>query len=110
MYMTQDVAAEVRGYLKVFAALLVLTTITVAISYLPLGIKSELVIAMAIAGGKAALVALFFMHLKHERAMIYAALTFTVVLFVALFGLTLWAENYHPVGTRFAPPYQEGVK
>ena len=34
--MTHDVAAQVRGYLMVFGALLVLTLVTVAVSYLDL--------------------------------------------------------------------------
>ena len=34
--MTHDVAAQVRGYLMVFGALLVLTLVTVGVSYLDL--------------------------------------------------------------------------
>lgn len=55
------------GYALTFLALLVLSGLTLAVSFVQLGIWS-VVIAMAIAGGKALLVALFFMHLIEQRA------------------------------------------
>ena len=47
-------------------ALIVLTVITVAIRYVDLG-KANLLVALAIAGLKATLVSLFFMHLRWDR-------------------------------------------
>jgi cytochrome c oxidase subunit 4 len=96
-----DTAVEVRGYLAVFGALLVLTLITVGISYLRLPEAPAVVIALTIAAGKAALVAAFFMHLKGERPMVYWSLGLTAFLFVALIAFVFWTEGDHLFGTRF---------
>lgn len=53
-------------YLGILIALLVLTVITVAVSRFDFG-SMNLVVAMVVASIKAALVALFFMHLKYEN-------------------------------------------
>lgn len=103
--MTNDVAVQVRGYMAVFGALLVLTMVTVAVSYLQMPAGPAVTVGLAIAALKAALVAMFFMHLKHERRLIYVALTFTAVLFVALIGLTIWSEADHVPGTKFSAPF-----
>ena len=57
--------AAYRTYLTVWAVLLVLTAVTVAVSYLNLGLWNAAA-ALSIASLKAALVALYFMHLRHE--------------------------------------------
>ena len=101
--MTNDVAVQVKNYLMVFGALLVLTVITVAVSYVHLPTTPAVALGLTIAVAKAALVAMFFMHLNHERRLIYVALILTVVLFAALIGLTLWSETDHVPGTRFGP-------
>jgi cytochrome c oxidase subunit 4 len=105
--MTQpaDVAVHVRGYLLVFGTLLVLTMVTVAASYLNLPTAPTVALGLTIAAVKAALVGAFFMHLRHERAIIYAALSLTAVLAVALFSFTLWTESDHAPGTQFTAPF-----
>lgn len=70
-------------YLAVAGALLVLTAVTVAVSFVHFG-AWNLVVAMAIAATKAILVALFFMHLKYDNK-IYLAVFAGSVLFLALF-------------------------
>jgi cytochrome c oxidase subunit 4 len=55
-----------RHYAYVTAALMALLVLTIAVSYLPLGVLS-FPAAMAIAICKALLVALFFMHLRYEN-------------------------------------------
>jgi cytochrome c oxidase subunit IV len=92
---------QVRGYIAVFGALLVLTLVTVGVSYLNLQETPTVVIALAIAATKASLVAMFFMHLKGERPMVFWPLGLTAVLFVALFAFLLWSEGDHLFGTRF---------
>jgi cytochrome c oxidase subunit IV len=92
---------DVRGYIAVFVALLVLTIVTVGVSYLDLPVTPTILVALAIAATKAALVAMFFMHLKGERPMVQWALGLTGVLFVALFAFLLWSEGDHLFGTRF---------
>lgn len=77
-------------YLMVFAALVVLTIITVAVG-ITLRFNNEIVnvlLALLIASIKASLVALFFMHLKFEGKLIYmiflVPLGLCVLLIVAL--------------------------
>jgi cytochrome c oxidase subunit 4 len=93
--------AEVRGYLTVFGALLVLTVVTVGVSYLHLPEGPAVVVALVIALGKAALVAMFFMHLKGEKPLVFWSLGFTAFLFVALIAFVFWTEADHLFGTRF---------
>jgi cytochrome c oxidase subunit 4 len=65
-------------------ALLALTALTVASSRLDLG-AFNVVLALAIAGLKASLVAMFFMHLKYEnrfQAVVFVGALFFVALFV----------------------------
>lgn len=69
--------------IAVFLALIVLTVITVAASYLPLG-EFEIWVAMGIATVKAALVAAYFMHLRYDNPL-NAILFIFCLLFVALF-------------------------
>ena len=74
-----------RTYVLVWAALIVLTAATVAISYVHLGMMN-VVVALLIASGKASLVALFFMHLRYESRLVWGfALTpiFFLVLIIA---------------------------
>ena len=96
---------SVRGYLVVFGALLVLTLTTVAASRLGLPHVPTIVIGLAIATAKASLVAMFFMHLISERGMVFFALALTAVFCASLFGLTLWTEADHVLGTEFRGPF-----
>ncbi len=59
-----------RTYVAVFAALLLLTVVTVLVSYVDLGLLN-VVVALLIASVKATLVALFFMHLKGENRLVW---------------------------------------
>jgi cytochrome c oxidase subunit IV len=99
---------NVRGYLAVFGALLVLTLVTVAVSYLDLPVRPTILVALAIAVTKASLVAMFFMHLKGERPMVYWPLGLTAFLAVALFASLLWSEADHLFGTRFHDAFSAG--
>lgn len=54
-----------RTYFLVTTGLLILTAITVGISYVHFGVFN-LLVAMAVAVAKASLVALYFMHLKYD--------------------------------------------
>jgi cytochrome c oxidase subunit 4 len=55
-----------KTYGAVLAALLVLTVITVGASYVDFGAMNT-VVALIIASIKGSLVALFFMHLRHDK-------------------------------------------
>ena len=90
-HMTSDHAADidrhVRVYITVFVALMVLTVITVAISYLHLPVAAAVSVALLVATVKGSLVACYFMHLISEKKVIYAVLVLTAVFFVALLAL-----------------------
>jgi cytochrome c oxidase subunit IV len=98
-------AVDVKGYLAVFGALLALTTVTVGFSYLHLPPTMAIPIGIAIAIAKAALVVMFFMHLKGERPMVMWPLALTVFLFVGLFVSVLLSEGDHLFGTRFTDAF-----
>jgi len=81
---TDDISSHVKTYFMVFGALMVLTIMTVGVSYLHLPVHQAIVVALLIATIKGSMVALFFMHLNHERKMIYWVLMLTVVFFAVL--------------------------
>lgn len=70
-------------YLTIGGALLVLTGITVLVSFYQFG-AFNLVIAMFIAAIKATLVALYFMHLKYDSK-VYSLVFVMAILFLATF-------------------------
>jgi cytochrome c oxidase subunit 4 len=82
-----DIDRHVRVYVTVFVALMVLTIVTVAISYLDLAVPMAVTVALFVATVKGALVAGYFMHLVSEKKLIYAVLALTVVFFLALMAL-----------------------
>jgi len=75
----------VRVYLLVFVALLALTATTASVAFVDLGPLNN-VVALGIAGVKAALVILFFMHVRYGTRLtplvIAASLFWLVILFV----------------------------
>jgi len=90
----ETIRKETRTYINVFIALAVLTVLTVGVSYFHLPPVLAIGVALVIATFKGSLVAGFFMHLLHERKLIYWLLILTVVFFlVLLFWPTLNAWN-----------------
>jgi len=81
---TADIDKHVRTYIMVFVSLMALTLVTVAVSYLDLGVAAGIGVALLIASVKGSLVACFFMHLIDERKLIYTVLAFTVFFFLAV--------------------------
>jgi cytochrome c oxidase subunit 4 len=69
-------------YYMVFAALMVLTVLTVAVAYVDLGILN-LPVALAIAVVKALLVIMFFMHVKYSPRLVQIT-AFTGFLFLGI--------------------------
>ena len=94
-----DIRSHVKTYFMVFGALMVLTIITVGVSYLELATPMAVTVALIVAVVKGSLVALFFMHLAHERKVIYWALTLTVIFFVFLMFVPLLTNSDKIVGT-----------
>jgi cytochrome c oxidase subunit IV len=82
-----EIDRHVRVYITVFVALMALTVITVAISYLHLSTAPAVILALFVATIKGSLVACYFMHLISEKKLIYVVLVITVVKFAALMAL-----------------------
>lgn len=82
-----------RTYVAVWGALIVLTGVTVLVSYVHLGMMN-VVVALLIASVKASLVALFFMHLRYENRLVWgfalAPLFFLVLIVVGTLSDTLF--------------------
>ena len=94
-----DIRSHVKTYYMVFGALMVLTGITVGVSYLHLSIPLAITVALLVAIIKGSLVALFFMHLSNERKLIYWVLSLTVVFFVFLMFVPLLTNLDKILGT-----------
>ena len=103
-------AVDIRGYLAVFAALLLLTVATVGAASLELSEGTTVLVAVSIATIKATLVAMFFMHLKGEKPWVFWSLGLTAVLFAALFAFLLWTEGDHLLGTKFGDAFGSAPK
>ncbi len=85
----EEIKKHVRVYVNVFVALMGLTVITVAISYLHLSVVPAVILALIVATIKGSLVASYFMHLINEKKMIFATLILTGIFFAALMSLPL---------------------
>lgn len=99
----EEVAKHIKLYLGIGATLMVFTAITVALSFKDFG-DWNIPVGLAVATFKSSLVVLIFMHLNHERALIYKILLFTLVflgvmftLFVAAHGDPLVMQNYESI-------------
>ena len=94
-----DFRSHVKIYYMIFGALMVLTGITVGVSYLHLATPMAITVALIVAIIKASLVALFFMHLSNERKVIYWALALTVIFFIFLMFVPLFTNTDKIGGT-----------
>jgi len=88
-----EIRKHVRTYIAVFVALLALTIVTVAISYLHLEVRAAVTVALIVAVIKGGLVAAYFMHLISEKKIIYASLLLTIVFFAALMWLPIFTTS-----------------
>jgi cytochrome c oxidase subunit 4 len=77
-----------RTYYLVFAALLVLTLLTVGASYLELG-PLHTVVALLIAASKALLVVLFFMHVLYSPRLVWVVIGASLFWLAIMIALTL---------------------
>lgn len=80
----------------VFACLIALTVLTVALSDVALG-SGEIFVSMGIATIKAVMVAVYFMHMRHDKPLNVLIATFSLVFVVLFIGTLLFdASEYHP--------------
>jgi cytochrome c oxidase subunit 4 len=85
--------AAYKTYLIVWASLLALTAVTVAVSYLDLGLWNAAA-ALAIASVKAGLVALYFMHLRHEIKLVLGFALFPLLILGLILVGTVFDAYY----------------
>jgi cytochrome c oxidase subunit 4 len=92
-----------RIYYTIFGILLVCTGLTVAIAFVDLG-PLNIVAALAIAGFKATLVVLFFMHVKYSSRLTWAVVAGSL-LWLGILLLTVgdYLTRAWDVGTATAP-------
>jgi cytochrome c oxidase subunit 4 len=81
-------AISVRTYVTVFVGLMVLTAITIFSAHVDLG-RGNVVVALAIAFTKAALVVTYFMHLRFGARMSRAVLVAGILAVALMLGFTL---------------------
>ncbi len=77
-----------RTYIAVWLLLLTLTAATVMVSFLHLGVFNA-VVALLIASVKASLVALYFMHLRYEKELVWAFALFPICFLALIIAGTL---------------------
>lgn len=75
-------------YVLVFLALIILTAVTIGVSYVHFGVLN-IVVALGVASVKACLVALFFMHLKYEDKVTWIFVLYPLGLLALMIGLTI---------------------
>lgn len=94
-----DFAKHKKTYTAVGIALFVFTGVTLIVGLVPwfdIGPPGpdfgDVVLGLCVAATKASLVALIFMHLNHEKGLIYKLLVFTFLFCLGLMVLTLFAD------------------
>jgi len=83
----ESIRKQTRSYITVFVTLMVMTVLTVLVSYAHMPVGLAILVALVIASFKGSLVASVFMHLSHERKVIYWVLLLTVIFFIALMAI-----------------------
>lgn len=87
---SQPHVSSIGAYVAVFAALMVLTAITVWVAFQDFGYLND-VVALAIAVSKATLVVLIFMHVKHATPLVKSVVIGGFFWLAILLGLT-WID------------------
>ncbi|MDF1754430.1 MAG: cytochrome C oxidase subunit IV family protein [Verrucomicrobiales bacterium] len=108
----EELAKHKKLYKYVGIWLIVFSCVALALGKIPFldfgppgATWEDIVIGLSVSCIKASLVALIFMHLNHEKGLIYKTLLFTFLFFVSLMGLTLFAladpikESYDTLNT-----------
>ena len=88
-----DIDRHVRVYLIVFAALMALTIVTVAVARLHLSVPVAVTVALLVATIKGSLVACYFMQLISDMKLILEVLVLTVVFFAVLLALPVLTHS-----------------
>jgi cytochrome c oxidase subunit 4 len=97
---TLNPKAEAHTYIKTLVALIILTGVTFGASYIDFGSSAiNVVVALTIATVKATLVALFFMHLLHDKPVngLIAGAGFLFLGLFLMFTLIDFDTREHPL-------------
>ena len=101
-----EIKKALKSYLLIGALLFIFTGVTVAVATVPAldvghhGFDHyDMFLGLAIAAFKASLVMIIFMHLNHEKKLVYVFLGMSVVCGIFLMVITAWA---------FSDPIQYG--
>ena len=87
----EELKQFVRNCYVVFGALMILTVVTVGLSYMQWTVQTAIVVGLTVAVVKGSLVALYFMHLISEQKVIYWALGLTASFFIMVMTIpTAW--------------------
>lgn len=95
-------------YYSIFAALMVLLVVTVAVAEFDLG-RLNFPLAVVIATTKAVLIILYFMHVRYSRPLTWVMAGASVAWLAILFGLTYsdyWTRDRSPQLRSSDPPPQ----
>jgi len=88
----EEIRKHLKFYLGIGVVLFVFTIITVLIARYDFGGHGiNMLVGLGIATFKMSLVAVFFMHLKGEKTIIFKFLFFTIIFVLGLFVLTYLA-------------------
>jgi cytochrome c oxidase subunit 4 len=89
----------IAQYVRIWGALLLLTGLTLAVSYVDMG-SANIAVALLIATAKASLVAAVFMHLRYDHPF-HAVIIGSSLIFLCVFiGFTLFDTDARGVGDR----------
>lgn len=89
----EELDRHVRTCIGIFVALLGLTLVTVAVSYLELSVPATISVALCIALVKGSMVVSFFMHLISEKRLVFWSLALTVIFFLLLMVLPIATDQ-----------------
>jgi len=88
-----DIQHHVKIYYRVFAALAVLTVVTVAVARIHLPLAGAVAVALFVASIKGTLVACYFMHLLTEKAMLFWILALCALFFIVLMAIPVLTDH-----------------
>lgn len=88
-----DIHHHVKIYYRVFAALAVLTVVTVGVARIHLPLTGAIAVALFVASIKAGLVAAYFMHLISEKSALFWILANCALFFIVLLAVPALTES-----------------
>jgi caa(3)-type oxidase subunit IV len=84
----EEIQKSIKKYFIIGGILIVATIATVLLSYVEMPTHGmNILVGLLVAAFKVSLVGAIFMHLNHERSLIYKILAFTFVFVLAMFLL-----------------------